>query len=113
MSVPFEEALQQAVWDMAAKAAGLPLWKMLGARRDRVRAYASGLDFHLSDEDCGALFAAAAEQGYTAFKLKVGHADLDRNTHCLDLPYRGAGQAAQVVIAANTLDLGDESGRAH
>src|SRR3546814_17821037 len=81
MSVPFEEALQQAVWDLAAKAAGLPLWKMLGARRDRVRAYASALDFHLSDEDFGALFAAAAEPGYPAFKLKVGHAELDSAIH--------------------------------
>src|SRR3546814_12198077 len=101
MSVPFEEALQQAVWDLAAKAAGLPLWKMLGARRDRVRAYASGLDFHLSDEDFGALFAAAAEQGYTAFKIKVGHAELDRDIHRLDLLKRAAGKDATVMIDAN------------
>src|SRR3546814_7832785 len=96
MSVPFEEALQQAVWDLAAKAAGLPLWKMLGARRDRVRAYASGLDFHLSDEDFGALFAAAAEQGYTAFKIKVGHAELDRDIHRLDLLKRSEEHTSEL-----------------
>lgn len=101
MSVPFEEALQQAIWDLAAKAADLPLWKMLGARRDRVRAYASGLDFHLSDEDFGALFAAAAEQGYTAFKIKVGHPELDRDIHRLDLLKRAVGKDAAVMIDAN------------
>jgi len=101
MSIPFEEALQQAIWDLAAKAVDLPLWKMLGARRDRVRAYASGLDFHLSDEAFGALFAAAAEQGYTAFKIKVGHPELDRDIHRLDLLKRAVGKDATVMVDAN------------
>ena len=47
-SQPFKEALQVALWDLAAKQAGLPLHAYLGSRRDRVRAYASGLDYHLS-----------------------------------------------------------------
>lgn len=59
-SVPFYEALQVALWDLAAKEAGLPLHKLLGSRRDRVKAYASGLDFHLSDDAFSALFAHAA-----------------------------------------------------
>ena len=50
-SLPFEEAIQVALWDLAAKQVGLPLHRLLGSRRDRVRAYASGLDFHLSDEE--------------------------------------------------------------
>ena len=40
-----------ALWDLAAKQAGLPLHRLLGSRRDRVRAYASGLDFHLTDDE--------------------------------------------------------------
>src|SRR3954452_13128012 len=44
-SLPLEEALQVALWDLAAKQAGLPLHHLLGSRRDSVRAYASGLDF--------------------------------------------------------------------
>src|SRR3546814_9290927 len=79
----------------------MPLWTMLGARRDRVRAYASGRDFHLSDEDFGTLFAAAAEQGYTAFKIKVGHPEIDRDIHRLDLLKRAAGKEATVMIDAN------------
>src|SRR6266542_4418640 len=49
-TLPFHEALQQALWDLAAKEANLPLWRYLGGSRDRVEAYASGLDFHLSDD---------------------------------------------------------------
>ena len=49
LSLPFEEALQVALWDLAAKQSGLALHSMLGGQRDKVRAYASGLDYHLSD----------------------------------------------------------------
>jgi L-alanine-DL-glutamate epimerase-like enolase superfamily enzyme len=83
--LPFHEAIQLALWDLAAKEAGLPLHKLLGSRRDRVRAYASGLDFHLSDDDFQALFAHAASLGYRAFKIKVGHPDFTRDVHRLDL----------------------------
>jgi len=84
-SLPFHEALQVALWDLAAKEAGLPLHKLLGSRRDKVRAYASGLDFHLSDEAFCALFAYAASLGYEAFKIKVGHLDFRRDMRRLDL----------------------------
>ncbi len=78
-SLPFHEALQVALWDLAAKEAGLPLHTLLGSRRNRVKAYASGLDFHLSDDDYQALFAHAAAIGYRAFKIKVGHPDFERD----------------------------------
>src|SRR6187402_2675246 len=58
-SLPFHEALQVALWDLAAKQVDLPLHQLLGSRRNRVRAYASGLDFHLSDDQFESLFAHA------------------------------------------------------
>jgi L-alanine-DL-glutamate epimerase-like enolase superfamily enzyme len=101
MSLPFEEALQQACWDLFAKSTGLPLWRLLGGHGAPVPAYASGLDFHLSDEDFTALFARAAEMGFRAFKIKVGHPDLDRDIHRLDLLKRTVGEDATVMIDAN------------
>src|SRR6185312_6521668 len=56
LPLPFDDTLQTALWDLAAKAAGLPLYKLLGAKRNRVRAYASGLDFHMSDDEFSAFF---------------------------------------------------------
>ena len=84
-SLPFGEALQVALWDLAAKQAGLPLHKLLGGRRERVRAYASGLDYHLSDDEFCALFAHADSIGYSAFKIKIGHPDFERDLHRLKL----------------------------
>jgi L-alanine-DL-glutamate epimerase-like enolase superfamily enzyme len=100
-SISFGEALQQAVWDLFAKSVGQPLWKLLGARRASVRAYASGLDFHLSDHDFSELFGTAAAQGFTAFKIKVGHRDFDRDLHRLDLLRRAVGEGATVMVDAN------------
>jgi L-alanine-DL-glutamate epimerase-like enolase superfamily enzyme len=100
-SIAFGEAVQVALWDLAARQAGLPLWKLLGARKDRVRGYASGLDFHLGDDAFLDLFARAAEQGYTAFKVKVGHADPERDLHRLELLTRAIGRDRLVMVDAN------------
>lgn len=40
----FGEAIDQALWDLAAQQAGLPLYRYLGGHDPRVPAYASGLD---------------------------------------------------------------------
>jgi len=36
-------AVDQALWDMAARRAKLPLWQLLGGSSARVRVYASGI----------------------------------------------------------------------
>ena len=38
--------LDCALWDLAGKAVGLPVYKLLGAQRDRIRAYASTLTYN-------------------------------------------------------------------
>jgi L-alanine-DL-glutamate epimerase-like enolase superfamily enzyme len=100
-SVPFQEALQHALWDLTAKQLDMPLWKLLGGARDRVRAYASGLDFHLSDDEFTGLFARADAAGFSAFKIKVGHSDFERDLHRLDLLRRTVRKDALFMIDAN------------
>jgi L-alanine-DL-glutamate epimerase-like enolase superfamily enzyme len=101
LGLPFEEALQHAVWDLFAKSLRMPLWKLLGATRREVTAYASGLDFHLSDAEFERLFSAAAAQGFRAFKIKVGHPDVERDLHRLDLLKRIIPAGSQVMVDAN------------
>ena len=100
-SVGFGEAIQIALWDLAAKQAGLPLHQMLGSRRDRVEAYASGLDYHLSDDDYAALFAHADTLGYRAFKIKVGNPDFDWDLNRLRLLKKTVRKDALIMIDAN------------
>ncbi|MBB1247712.1 mandelate racemase/muconate lactonizing enzyme family protein [Rhizobium sp. G21] len=100
-SLPFHEALQVALWDLAAKEAGLPLHRLLGGRRDRVKAYASGLDYHLSDDQFQSLFAYAASIGYRAFKIKVGHPDFERDLNRMRLLKAVVPAGSDIMIDAN------------
>jgi len=57
-----------ALWDLAAKAAGLPLYKYLGAYRTSLPAYASSLILQ-SVEEFVAQAVEYAGRGYRAYKL--------------------------------------------
>ena len=61
-----------AIWDIKAKLAGEPLWRLLGGGDRFVPAYASGLDIALTDDELAHFYAAFAERGYVAGKLKGG-----------------------------------------
>ena len=100
-TLPFNEAIQVALWDLAAKQAGLPLHTFLGARRDRVRVYASGLDYHLDDRAFEEFFAKADALGYDAFKIKVGHPEFERDLARLKLLARTVRPGARIMIDAN------------
>jgi L-alanine-DL-glutamate epimerase-like enolase superfamily enzyme len=76
--------LDTALWDIKAKAAGEPLWRLLGGRERRVPAYASGLDIALTDDELVALYQVYAEHGMRAAKLKGG-LDVERDRHRLTL----------------------------
>jgi L-alanine-DL-glutamate epimerase-like enolase superfamily enzyme len=74
-------SLDTALWDLKAKAADEPLWRLLGAVDRRVPGYASGLDAGLSDDDLHAFYRGYAALGFGAAKLKGGrdvHDDLRR-----------------------------------
>ncbi len=64
--------LDMALWDLKAKAADQPLWRLLGARDRFVAGYASGLDIGLADEQLATFYGQMAERGYTSGKLKGG-----------------------------------------
>lgn len=104
LSLPAHEAVQVALWDLVAKQLGLPLWRVLGGDDDAtpsVQVYASGLDFHLSDDAFCTLFGEADAQGYSTFKIKVGHPVFERDLHRLDLLRRTVRKDARIMIDAN------------
>ena len=65
-------AIDVGLWDLKAKANNEPLWKMLGSSDPRVKAYASGIDMCLSDEEIRAFYESMAALGIGAGKIKVG-----------------------------------------
>ena len=96
-------ALDIALWDLKAKIAGDPLWRMLGASVPRVKAYASGIDLNLTDEEITAFYGGLADQGVQAGKLKVGldvEADLRRLRLVRDALAR-SGKTPLLMIDSN------------
>ncbi|OWT76892.1 MULTISPECIES: mandelate racemase/muconate lactonizing enzyme family protein [unclassified Achromobacter] len=60
--------LDCALWDLSARAQGVPLYRLLGGEARPLRAYASGVSPSLSREQLDAMRAA----GFQAFKFKAG-----------------------------------------
>lgn len=89
-------AVDQALWDMAARRAGLPLWKHLGGASGKVRVYASGIG---PDKVVDVVLAKRA-QGYAAFKLKVGFGTA-RDVANLSAERAALGDDAVIMCDAN------------
>jgi L-alanine-DL-glutamate epimerase-like enolase superfamily enzyme len=77
-------ALDTALWDIKAQAAGQPLWRLLGGRDRTVPAYASGLCIGLTDDELVPAYRAYAERGLRAAKIKGG-LDVERDLQRLTL----------------------------
>jgi L-alanine-DL-glutamate epimerase-like enolase superfamily enzyme len=69
--------LDVALWDIGAQVAGMPLYKYIGAYRDKIPAYASS-PFMENPSDYAELALRAQADGFTAFKLHPpGKPDID------------------------------------
>jgi len=70
-------AIDHALWDISAKAVGLPVYMLLGGHvRDRVRVYLgvySAPDAEAARDHCAAM---SAEHGFTAFKMSPYRGDI-------------------------------------
>ena len=93
-------ALDTALWDLKAQHAGEPLWRLLGGRGDPVRAYASGLDAPLDDQQLRAWYEAAAGLGLRAGKLKIGR-NLEDDLRRLEILSDALGEGGVLLVDAN------------
>jgi len=90
-------ALDTALWDIKAKAAGQPLWRLLGGRDRALLAYGSALDFGLPETELAEAYREYAERGVRTAKLKGG----------LDV----AGDLARLRIVQDVLAEGTRGAR--
>jgi D-galactarolactone cycloisomerase len=85
-----------ALWDLAARREGKPLWRLLGGTAPAIGVYASGLNPDQPER----LAARKREEGYTAFKLKVGFG-AERDAGNLRALRAGLGPQATLMVDAN------------
>jgi L-alanine-DL-glutamate epimerase-like enolase superfamily enzyme len=93
-----------ALWDILGKNAGLPVYKMLGAYRDRMPVYSMCGWYYDNDGDLSRFkrqVADAVEQGYKAVKIKVGKHSLDDDTRRIRVALDTIGKGRRLMVDAN------------
>lgn len=66
-----------ALWDAVGKAMGQPVWRLLGAYRDKVPTYAMVGWLNYDEDTLKRIVTKALEQGFRGVKMKVGAPTLD------------------------------------
>ena len=95
-------AIDVALWDLKAKSAGVPLWKLLGGQvRPRVRAYNTDIGW-LSIGDVQLVDGArrAVDDGFTGIKIKVG-SSVDRDLRRIEAVREAIGLSVTLAIDGN------------
>jgi L-alanine-DL-glutamate epimerase-like enolase superfamily enzyme len=93
-------ALDIALHDLRARVLGVPLWRLLGAVRDRVRIYGSGGFTSYGDARLADQLGDWAAAGIPRVKMKVGR-EPDRDAHRLDVARGAIGDGVQLMVDAN------------
>ena len=97
-------ALDIALWDHNARAAGLPLWKFLGAFfRGSVPIYASGGYYYGADEpkNLAKEMNGYVAAGFKAVKMKVGRASLSEDGARVAAAREAVGPDVLLMMDAN------------
>ena len=73
-STPRPCSVEMALWDILGKKAGLPLFKILGATKDKVKAYASVIEPYplLTPQGWADFIKSVCDVGFKAVKLHIG-----------------------------------------
>jgi L-alanine-DL-glutamate epimerase-like enolase superfamily enzyme len=115
--------LDMALWDAVAKAAGVPLWRLLadryngGVADETAWVYAAG-GYYYPGKDLGGLqdeMRSYLDRGYDTVKMKIGAVPLDEDLRRIDAVLEIVGEGRRLAVDVNgrfDLDTGLAYGRA-
>ena len=87
-------AVDIALWDLKAKRAGMPLWRLFGGFDARVPCYAGGIDLDLSVDALLTQTDDNLSRGFRAIKMKVGRPDLNADVARVEAMRRHLGDGS-------------------
>jgi L-alanine-DL-glutamate epimerase-like enolase superfamily enzyme len=94
-------ALDIGLWDIAGKAAGLPLYKLWGAVTNRIPAYGSGGWSKYTEQDLVAEAEKYAALGCRHYKMKIHHPDPRGNRRRVETVQRALGGRMRMMVDVN------------
>jgi L-alanine-DL-glutamate epimerase-like enolase superfamily enzyme len=92
--------LEIALWDLAGKAAQQPLYKLWGAAKDRVPAYASMIQLSTHEERVR-MASGLKAQGWKAIKLRLHYATLREDIRLVEAVRKAVGDDMAIMTDAN------------
>jgi L-alanine-DL-glutamate epimerase-like enolase superfamily enzyme len=105
-------AFDMALWDLKAKRAAMPLWKLLGGHDDRVPCYAGGIDLELTVDQLLKQTEGNLANGFRAIKMKVGRKRLSEDVEKVAAMRNFLGPDFPLMVDANMRWTADEAIRA-
>jgi L-alanine-DL-glutamate epimerase-like enolase superfamily enzyme len=97
-----QAAIDIALWDLKAKAARVPLWKLLGGQvRDKVRAYNTDIGWlSIADDKLVEGARRAVQDGFSGIKVKVG-STVERDLRRLEAVRAAIGPDVTLAVDGN------------
>ena len=96
-------AIDNALWDLRAKVAGMPLYKMLGGFRNRVPTYIAGGYYEDGKglKELGDEMRSNVDMGARAVKMKVGAVSLREDAERVKAVRDAVGPDIKILVDAN------------
>ncbi|TWD79225.1 L-alanine-DL-glutamate epimerase-like enolase superfamily enzyme [Kribbella amoyensis] len=94
-------AIDLALWDLLGKSLDAPVWKLLGAQRTAIPAYAMVGWLELDVAGLEQVSARAMEQGFRGVKMKVGGGPLTEDVTRIKAVRAVIGPDAPLMVDAN------------
>ncbi len=93
--------LEIGLWDLIGKALDLPLYRLWGAARSKVQAYAATVHFGKSPEERAQDALAFHERGFKGIKLRLHHPDPREDIKLVQAVMDAVGDRMTVMTDAN------------
>jgi len=93
-------SLEIALWDLIGKSAGQPLYKLWGAAKDRVPAYASMIQLSTPEERVS-MAVELKSQGWKAIKLRAHYQTLKEDVRLVEAVRKAVGDDMEIMVDAN------------
>lgn len=100
LTAPTAGGIDIALWDIAGKAAGLPIYKLLGASRDKVMAYAATSQLH-DRKTSVELARQARDEGFKGMKLRMHRQDPWEDVKVVSRVIKAVGDDMAIMVDAN------------
>lgn len=102
-------AIDIALWDLKARQADMPLWRLLGGYDAQVHAYAGGIDLQFPIEQLLEQTRNNLDKGFRAIKMKVGRDRLSEDVSRIAAMREMLGDGFPLMVDANMRWSADQS----